>query len=224
MRKIWNTISLKFKNASLKTILITAAVCTAALVLIILGVLHAQKAGMVQKKVDVWLNGEIDDLTGKETAEAVYSQEYLDSMELLRMQYGDFLEAKESQEDRSLLDAVLQRTGIDISLPFLFSFPLDTEMTVTGPDMVQLLDDMNDTSDQDGQTLKKNVLAALESGSYPVRTVRVPVTLIETDGVVSAEASADAVAALYGGLSERYADIHESMLAQIDQTLEGQVN
>ncbi len=207
------------KKISKRTILTALPFIAAALVLIGLWAAHAQKAGMVRKRTDAWLSGDLDDLTGRETAEEVYPQAYLDAVALLRTEYGAFLDTESGQEDRAVLPLLLEKTKIDVALPFVFSFPLDTEMTVTGPDLTAFA-----ASASDPDTLKRTVMQALAEENYTLRTVRVPVTLTETDGAVTAQPSQEAVAALYGGLSELYRQSWAEALQLTDSSEEGWEN
>lgn len=81
-----------------------------------------------------------------------------------------------------LLPLILEHTEIEIKTPLLIRFPLTTEMRITGPDMADLITDLDYEKYESGIALRKDIDEALEDEDYDLRTVTIPVTLRKEHG------------------------------------------
>lgn len=111
------------------------------------------------------------------------------------------------KEDNPFLKYVLEHTKISLQKPFFIKYPCDVVVTVDGPDMVKLLEDLDYRSYEDSEKLLDHVIAELDKESFETRKAEVPVQIAkEADGSLClASASPELADALYGGVLSLYA-------------------
>ncbi len=172
---------------------------------------------------DRWLSGDLSDLAG------LYQPITEDPEEAARLQairddFAVFEEETEAAEDEEgLLDLLQPYTRV--GLPAITadeSFPLEVPMTVTTPDLAEILTSLHYEEYEDGEKLTEDVKAMLKQGGYPERTVTVSVTVNQDGGTVYAEPNREAYFAFCGGLAELYMKEYTAWLEEVGAVLGGQ--
>ena len=111
------------------------------------------------------------------------------------------------REKETFLQLVLEHSGISVKKPLLIKYPCDVVVTVDGPDMVKLLENLNYQSYEDGRLLLNQVAAALDKESFETMRseIQVQIEKDEDGSLRLAAPSSELADALYGGALSLYA-------------------
>ena len=169
-----------------------------------------------------WLSGDLSDLAGAFQPETADPEEAA-RLQAIRDDFAVFEEETEAAEDEEgLLDLLQPYTRVE--LPDITedeSFPLEVPMTVTTPDLAEILTSLHYEEYENGEKLTEDVKAVLKQGGYPERTVTVAVTVNNDGGTVYAEPNREAYFAFCGGLAELYMQEYRNYLERLGNAAGG---
>ncbi len=158
-----------------------------------------------------WEEGRIQDLmeTKGYQAEDPKKQEQI---QRLKEKYG--LTQEKAVEEDSILNRILTQTQIEIEKPKWIGKRFETTVSVQGPDMEKLLEEIVSGEYTDGDTMTAEIESRVTEGRYQERTVSVPVTLNRQGRRFYADPSMDVIRAFYGGMVEKYTSLYEEQMEQ----------
>ena len=104
--------------------------------------------------------------------------------------------AEQAEED--LLSVLLPHTEVSFSLPSRVEAGAVVTFTITGPDMAQILPQMEDTASP--AALREELSVLLSSGDYPERTVTAQAPIEELELGYRLRNAYALIDGLYGGL------------------------
>lgn len=107
-------------------------------------------------------------------------------------------ETAAEQEEEDLLSVLLPHTEVSFSLPNRVEAGAAVTFTITGPDMAQILPQMEDTASP--EALREKLRAVLTNGGYPERTVTAQAPIEELESGYRLRNAYALIDGLYGGL------------------------
>lgn len=200
---------MKHLRAGKRILIFVMLIFTVSILIVSFIFFHVLPNKDIRAFVESWKDGNIDILLDSPGKPVAITEEEKEFQEKLLEEYGGVIPEDHTvrEQEDPLLSAILQKTSIDVKTPLIVLYPCRVNVMVTGPDMVQVLKDLNYESYVDGDQLLDDVLTALQNNNYKEIESNVEVEIDrEDDRFYLTSPSPEMVDALYGGIVTLYVE------------------